>query len=268
MRARPLVVTSAVAVVSVVGLALAVWGGWLGPDEGRGANFCEAAVDGLVRQPANTFSNLGFVVAGLLIAVHASRTDVGGRVMPTSLATAYACVVVLLGPGSAAMHATQSEWGGHLDMLSMYLVAGFAASWAWARWARRGPLAFGVAYAALVVGCEVAGQSSRQIPVVNYSGNVAFGLLLVAAAGLETALWRRGETQRDIRHGFASLGVMLTAFAIWLLSTNGWCDPHSIWQGHAAWHLLCAVAAYFLYRLYASEVVVSGRPVDRETSRV
>ena len=25
------------------------------------------------------------------------------------------------------MHATQSEWGGHLDMLSMYLVAGFAA---------------------------------------------------------------------------------------------------------------------------------------------
>ena len=46
---------------------------------------------------------------------------------------------------------------------------------------------------------------------------------------------------------------MLVAFGIWLLSTNGWCDPDSIWQGHAAWHLLCAVAAYWLFRLYASE---------------
>ena len=47
---------------------------------------------------------------------------------------------------------------------------------------------------------------------------------------------------------------MLVAFTIWLLSNAGWCDPDSLLQGHAAWHLLCAVAAYWLYRLYASEL--------------
>ena len=46
------------------------------------------------------------------------------------LAPAYACLVVLLGPGSMAMHATGSELGGNLDMLSMYLVAAFAAAYA------------------------------------------------------------------------------------------------------------------------------------------
>jgi hypothetical protein len=62
---RPLALAAAVAVVSTGLLVLAVGQGWLGPDVGRGDTFCEAARPGWVRQPANSFSNLGFVVAGL-----------------------------------------------------------------------------------------------------------------------------------------------------------------------------------------------------------
>src|SRR6185436_3351343 len=106
-----------------------------------GANFCEAGT-GLIRQPANTFSNVGFVTAGLLIAWHASVPGNVGRRLSTYpwLATGIACVVVLLGPGSAAMHATQSALGGHLDMLSMYLIASFAAAYAVTRVLSGGPL--------------------------------------------------------------------------------------------------------------------------------
>jgi hypothetical protein len=249
---RPVATASAVAAGSVVLLTVAISQGWLGPDVGRGANFCEAARDGLVRQPANTFSNLGFVVAGLMIARRAGRLP-ADAVMSQAVATFFACVVVLLGPGSAAMHATQSEWGGHLDMLSMYLVAGFAAAWAWVRWARRGTLAFATAYVACVVACELAGLWPEPIPVVHYSGNLAFGLLLVAAVVLETLVWRRGETSIVFRHGVVALAAMLVAFTIWLLTNAGWCDPHSLLQGHAVWHLLCAVSAYWLFRMYASE---------------
>lgn len=253
MTRRPLTVTGAVAVVSLALLAAATTWGWLGPDVGRGAHFCERAHDGLVKQPANTLSNLGFVVAGLLVAWHASRRDPAGHVMSPRVATAFACVVVLLGPASAAMHATQSEWGGHLDMLSMYLVAGFAAAWAWTRWTRRGVRTFATAYVGCVLGCLLVGLWPHPVPVVNYAGNLAFGTLLVAAVVLEVRLWRRGETSTRFVHGVVALASMLVAFGIWLVSTNGWCDPDSIWQGHAAWHLLCAVAAYWLYRLYASE---------------
>lgn len=257
----PLVVASAVAVTSVAALALAVDRGWLGPDVGRGADFCEQALDGLVRQPANTFSNAGFVVAGLLVAHHASRRRPPASVMSTVIATSYACLVVLLGPASAAMHATQSEWGGHLDMLSMYLVASFAAAWAWVRWTRGGTRAFATAYVVGVAACELVGLWPDPVPVVNHAGNLAFGALLVAAVVLETRLWRRGETVIVVRHGVVALAAMLLAFAIWLLSNAGWCDPDSLLQGHAAWHLLCAVAAYWLYRLYASERHSPGPPV-------
>jgi hypothetical protein len=176
--------------------------------------------------------------------------------MSTTVATFYACVVVLLGPGSAAMHATQSAWGGHLDMLSMYLVAGFAAAWAWVRWTRRGTTAFVVAYVACVAACEVIGLWPERVPVVHYSGNLAFGALLLVAVVLETRLWRRGETAVAFRHGVVALAAMLVAFTIWLLTNAGWCDPHSWLQGHAVWHLLCAVAAYWLFRMYESERTV------------
>src|SRR6185369_7392403 len=133
----PIVWAAATAVISSGLLAVAVERGWLGPDVGRGANFCEAARDWVVKQPANTFSNVGFVIAGLLIAWHAGgRPNLGGH---RYLATAIACLVVLLGPGSAAMHATQSSVGGDLDMLSMYLVASFALGYAVMRWSRGGP---------------------------------------------------------------------------------------------------------------------------------
>src|SRR6478609_4027749 len=135
---RPLGYAALTAALSTGLLGLGVGYGWLGPDVGRGDNFCEAARSGWVKQPANTWSNLGFVVAGLLVAWRAGRPDQLGDVLPrhAGLATAYACLVVLLGPASAAMHATQAETGGQFDLLSMYLVASFAAAYALMRWYR------------------------------------------------------------------------------------------------------------------------------------
>lgn len=245
---RPLLVAAVTAVVSCGLLVVAVWRGWLGPDVGRGAAFCEAPRAGLVKQPANTFSNAGFVVAGLLVGWHASVHSGLRR-----LGTVLAAIVVLLGPASAAMHATQSSAGGHLDMLSMYLIASFAAAYAAMRWWRGGIRLLATVFAACVAGCELAGLWYGHVPVVTYAGNLAFGALLVTAVVLEVRIMRRGES--TARRGFAvlSVGAMLVAFAVWNATKTWLCDPYSFVQGHAVWHVLSAVAAYFLYRYYASE---------------
>jgi len=245
----------ATATVSTVLLVLGVRFGWLGPDVGRGATFCEAARDGWVKQPANSLSNLGFVVAGLAIGWRARDRALLGDTLPRlrGTTTALACIVVLLGPASAAMHATQSDLGGRLDMLSMYLVAGFAAAYAVTRWWRRGRTLLWQVFLLLVAACQLVGLWDREIPVVMFAGNAAFGLLLVLAVVLEVRLWRRGSPHTDLRWGAAALASMLVAFAIWNASRNAWCDPDSLLQGHAAWHLLGALAAYLLFRLYASE---------------
>ncbi len=54
----------------------------------------------------------------------------------------------------------------------------------------------------------------------------------------------------------AAVATMAVAFAIWIAAQHGWCDPGSLLQGHAVWHLLNALAAYLLFAYYASERVV------------
>jgi hypothetical protein len=103
-------------------------------------------------------------------------------------------------------------------------------------------------------------------------------LLITAIAG-EALLWRRAArlshgTRTDLRWGAGAVALMALAFAIWNLAQGPWCDPTSWLQGHAAWHLLCAAAAYLLFRFYASERVTdplrsvavgsrSSSPLDR-----
>jgi hypothetical protein len=258
---RPIFVAGATAVVSCGLLTLAIWRGWLGADIGRGANFCEAARDWPIRQPANTFSNLGFVTAGLLIAWHAgARANIGsGLAAHRHLATAMACLVVLLGPGSAAMHATQSAIGGDLDMLSMYLLASFAVAYAVMRWRRGGTGLLIATFLAGIVGCELVGLWSAKVPVVTYSGNAAFALLLLTAVVLEVLMMRRGDARARRGYAYASLASILIAFAIWNATKTWLCAPYSLIQGHAIWHVLGAVSAYFLYRYYASEELVEQR---------
>lgn len=249
----PIALAGATAIVSCGLLALAITHGWLGPDVGRGADFCEAPRDWVIRQPANTFSNVGFVAAGLFIAAHASRRQ-PSQAMPRSLAGTMACVVVLLGPASAAMHATQSSLGGHLDQLSMALLAAFAAAYAMMRWQRVGPRLFARAFVAGIAFYVLVSQWPTEVPVLRRPGNLAFAVLLVTVVVLEIAIIRRGDVRQRTEFVYGSVAAMTTAFALWYADTTAWlCDPHSLLQGHAVWHVLGAGAAYLLYRYYASE---------------
>lgn len=256
---RPVLVAAATALVSLATLVATVRLGWLGPDVGRGAEFCEVHPEGTLRQPANTVSNLGFVLAGLAVGWYAGLPH--GRLARRGLATSYAAVVVLLGPGSMAMHATQSELGGRLDQLSMYVLAGFAAAYAGIRLSGRGIGTFAVVLTALVAVCDLIGRAGA-LPVVNNAGNAAFTVVLVVAVGLEVRLRRRTDRPSGLAWIVSALAAMAVAFVVWTLSRTGapLCDPDSWVQGHALWHLLCALAAYCLYRYWASG---PARPQER-----
>lgn len=250
-RLQPLLVTLTAALLSGGLLAAALALGWLGPDIGRGGGFCEEALDAVVEQPANTFSNLGFVIAGLAIAAHVSRRGTG--TMSASLGTAYAVLVVLLGPGSAAMHASESALGGHLDLYSMYLLASFVLSYAAARLLSLSAAGFAVLFVGALAVCTVAEFVTAPVPVVMTVGNAVFGVMLLVALALE-ALSRRRTSRLDLRWGLASVATLVVAFAIWNTGKDGGvlCDPTSWLQPHAVWHVLDAVAAWLLFRYYVS----------------
>ena len=263
---RPFGSALGTAVVSLVLMYLAARHGWLGADAGRGAEFCEAARDGWLKQPANTLSNLGFVAAGIAIGWRAGVPE--GRLARPSLATALAVVVVLLGPGSMAMHATQSSLGGHLDLTSMFLVASFAAAYSLMRWRARGSAYFWGVFVVALLGCELVERLPVEIPVVMHAGNLVFGALFAVSLVLEVRLRRRDGEAGDVRWIGGAVVAIAVAFVVWNLAKDRapLCDPDSLVQGHAVWHLLGAVSVYCLYR-YWSSIASSGgadHPPGRE----
>lgn len=263
-RERALLPVGLAATVGVIGtvlVLLATAGGWLGPDVDRGAQFCETAHWCLFAQPSNTLSNLGFVLAGCLFAWHARRPWF--RMHTLGLTTIFAVTIVLLGPASMAMHATETAAGGHLDVLSMHLIAAFSVAYALARIARWSTAHAALVFVAIVsVSTRIAWRGD-QIVVLQHTGNLIFVLLVAAAVTMEIVLWRRVAGPRP-RWGLASVGTLLLAFSIWLVSQTGgvWCVAESWLQGHALWHLLCALATYFLGRHYVAMTRSAGRQHD------
>lgn len=255
------------ALAGVALLAAAGQGGWQGQRaECLGAVthpkcFCERARPRLVAQPANTASNLAFVLVGLAIAAGVDRDRrrraAGRPPEPANAMTrdaflpgCYAVVVALLGPGSMALHASLTRWGGRLDVASMYVFAAFLVAYGAMQAAAWGRARFVMLYATLAAALVA---SKLWTPI---ESDWIFGATLGAAAVSDGAVRRvRPTLRRDGRWLLASLGLFGLAFAIWLPSQSGGalCDPESLLQGHAAWHALCALAAGALFLYLRSE---------------
>lgn len=214
------------------------------------ACFCEAIRDSIVRQPANTWSSLGFVVVALWVAWRsAARARQGLVTLPRGEVRLLAASLLLVGLGSAFYHASLTFVGQVLDVSGMYLVATFIL------FHRLGPrlslspvggaLGFTLVNAALMAG-QVTTPAMRR-PV--------FAVVLTLALIVE---WRASRAGR--RWLGAGTLVMLVAFLFWVLDQQRLlCAPDSLLQGHAVWHLLGALASACLYRSSEDD---AGAPLE------
>ncbi len=237
-------------------VALAISNGWLGPAAQVGVDFGEASHPGLIKQPANTYSSLGFVFSGLLIGWSlmrgTGRQDDNPFMRSTFFSTLFASLVVCLGPGSIAMHATESQLGGHLDLLSMYLVAAYLIAYSVKRFFRLRPVWFLFLFATVVILCVSVQDLRFSTPLVGDFGEFIFGFFIITAILFEMFNILIRNANHDVKWGLFYVGALLVAFLIWNLSLSD-TPSHSLIQGHAIWHLLCAASAYCLFRFYASE---------------
>lgn len=229
---------------------------------------CESLLSGSnkIRQPVNTWSDLGFVASGLLILFAVGADRLNGTVAQNPMQTAtfysivYGFLVIFLGPGSMYYHASMKKWGGWLDNMSMVFWTFFLLVYVLAR-----GLHFDDGVAAVIWLAAVA-LAGAIIWFVEGSGKFIFGgavavwgvleivLLIVQATG--GSLMGLHRTEWGWLLGAAiSFGV---AVVIWTRSNDGkpWCFPDSWAQGHAAWHLLSALSTFFIFLYLRSEIVV------------
>ena len=238
--------------------------GWPGTPFDCSANpcYCELPTPGLVRQGGNTWSNLGAVAAGLLVAGLAARArrerEATHRVNPALDLLGWLAppALVFQGVGSMFFHGGLTNWGSALDAMSMFAIAGllvFAQALRLGWLDVRGLLP---GWAALVVvGLGVGFVSPPWVAAL------VFGLFLTILA-TEVLLSRRGRSPSTslFRVGLAT---HVSAVAVWFLSAGDGlplCAPHSVWQGHALWHLGAAGAVTFMVLHLGRNLALSPVP--------
>lgn len=221
--------------------------------------FCEHLRTGTVRQPSNTFSNLGFVLIGLwilsMVGRDRKRRMQGCQDIPVNRINQipvythiYGWAVVLVGLWSVFYHASMTFVGQWFDVMAMYLLASFLVLYNLARTYRWSGRLFAVSY---LMSNGILGFLLAYVPAVR---RYLFGALLVV--GVLTEIHDRVKRQPSIqlRYILASALCLGVAFGVWILDLKHIvCSPRSLWQGHALWHILCAAAAGFLYMYYRSE---------------
>ncbi|MCB9764101.1 MAG: ceramidase domain-containing protein [Alphaproteobacteria bacterium] len=215
------------------------WHQWLPPN----IKWCEAATCGYASEPANTWSNIAYVIAGLW-AMWAAR-DAEGRFVK-----AFGPAILLMGAFSFVYHATTNFPTQILDFVGMFVYMSLPQTLnlqrlGWVSKARRG----------LIYGVLVAGATALVILfyVVGWPFQMLVTVLVLTTLATEALIWRQG--QRDTRYGamIASLVLILIASAFRELDHRRiWCDPNDhIWQGHALWHYFAAASVAALSRFYA-----------------
>jgi len=203
--------------------------------------FCEATSDGLWRQPANTWSNLGPLLISLAVAVDAGRRRLKATAPSpalTLLGFAFPAMLVFQGLGAMFFHASLMGWAGAIDASSMFTIVGLLLSINLLRAGvvTRGRM-IGVWLALVVVGLGLGWISPEVVSPVMF-------LLVISVLGSEVWLARHGLTPSAtwFRVG---IWVFLAGVAVWFGSAiegAPLCWVDSLWQGHALWHVTSAVA--------------------------
>lgn len=235
---------------------------------GNAFQYCEFnLLESIVRQPANTWSNLGYLLVSLLIftvAFSDYRLLPGRRQSENFLvryplfSVFYALTVFYLFLGSFLFHASLTEWFQKLDQTAMYFLVWLVLMFNFYKMLPRitfrlrsvstHPLFMGL----FLLGCFLIYRYA-------FAYNINFLFPAMVLIGLSTGIlylqFFNGKNWM-LRYLSSSLVLLLLAAGIWLLDRHHiLCDPNSFLQGHAIWHILTAASILLVYMYYRSGTV-------------
>jgi Ceramidase len=214
------------------------WSGFTPPN----VDWCEEELCAWIVNPADTWSNLAYVALGLWMW----RAARGRRELRL-----FGPAGVAVGVFSFAYHASYTWALQFLDFVGMFLfcftvLARNASRLGWIE-PRREPLFFALG---------VTGASAL-VPVLFELGvaiQLTVAVCIAVALGQEAWLRRRAPGPSLPRVYWLGLGLLgLAALCSLLDVTRTVCDPQNHWlQGHAAWHVLSALALVAFFQFYAA----------------
>lgn len=205
-----------------------------------------------IRQPANTWSSLAFVLSSstILVANHKRRKTASGSRLSSGLLSLFTLSIVIIGVGSAFFHASLTLVGQFFDVFGMYLLTSFMLVYALTRlftWH------YGITIFTYVLANVFLSGLLIEVPETR---RYAFAVVLLLAIIFEIVVRRLRAPQIEVWWWNSGLLLFLIGYVIWIFdNTKLLCNPDSLLQGHSIWHILGAVAVFCLFRYYHSEQV-------------
>lgn len=271
---RPTLFTGLVVLVLVLWLSsMYELNFWSDLPQSKGATagtYCEKnQLDKLIRQPSNTWSNLGYLFYGF-ICFELAWNDRKNRPVKKNLITMLPWASILYGFsfaylcfGSFLFHASLTRMGQHWDMAATYLltsmpiiVLGWQISLSQMRfksildskkWLRTSNGVLTVVFA----------LTATAFYLLKWHLNSGFAmpaLILTTMLLVGSYMAFKKDAKFITRYAVMGLIFVIAAFVIWYQDkAKIWCDPDSIVQGHAAWHFLTGLGALFIYFWMRSE---------------
>lgn len=205
---------------------------------------CEPLAGGFLTEPVAAISSFAFVLAGIVIAARylrrpESRDEDGARHVRSRLALlGYPVLVAGIGIGSLVQHGPDPAYADLVHDLPLLGTLAFVAADSLAALTRRRRIWWWWAVPTLGL-----------VPLIlaaPRAGDLAQVVVAVVAVVLTLLRARSYPAQR--RTIGWTVALLAVGSLIGTLSRAGGplCNPESLWQGHAAWHVLAATALVVL----------------------
>jgi len=213
------------------------------------ACFCETVGNGLIRQPVNAYTNIGYVIVGILILVtlkksrHKNLSKSIASGLTRNLLFLFGVAYIAVGIGSFLYHASFIFLGEEMDDDSMYLIGMFMVLFEWARINKLSNKKFLTLYFSLNFIFEL---TIYFFPVVR---GALFAILIAISFIIEAEARKQTALAEEIYFNDLANMIFMAAYLIWILDkTHILCYPDSLFQGHSIWHLLTAFAGWVMFK--------------------
>lgn len=211
--------------------------------------FCEQPLCGMIVEPSNTWSNIGYLIAAILI--YKSTKVTNKRVKHF-----FALATLFLFVGSTLFHASGTYMGRMVDVSTMFLVSSVILTLSCERFFKLRERNANILFLSLIT-----------ISLISlfyfHTGSVFFAAQILAATILE---YRLAQTPTGLNMQKVGLAVatIVTAFIFWILDVKKiFCIPDNhILTGHALWHLLAAASIWFFFLAWENYKESYKRPSD------
>ncbi|MBU6153112.1 MAG: ceramidase domain-containing protein [Bdellovibrionales bacterium] len=208
--------------------------------------WCEQRICALLNEPSNAWSNVAFLLVAVLVFKLALDLKKSGKSMRSALL--FSGVIWVMGAFSFVFHATNNFFTQIFDFIGMYLFVFLILVMNLVRlgFIQKMLLLWHLAFVGLGTGA-LFWMRSAGLP---YQFIIVGGALLIIVTEI---LAKRREKQAMGRDFYLAITFFLAGAACSALDVSRtFCIPESIIQGHAAWHLLSALGAYFTARHYVA----------------